>query len=136
MTTTNDERPEGPPDFYNLIAAERGVPEGWRWFELKAIGEVGDRANGAVIIKGAVCTAVFKSGPRKGEKNWSKRTDQRELVVSMREYDAFKEAWSTRTGLCSSCGGRGETLVRASADGNKEYGPCRMCNGTGKGGAR
>lgn len=88
------------PDFYNMIARERGMPDGWRWYQLEArpkvwAANVLDRAMAVVLVRGAVCTAVFTRGPRKGRPNWNKRdraTDC-EIVISLADYDARAEAW-------------------------------------------
>lgn len=111
------------PDFYNEIARERGAPEGWRWYSLQAVGE--NRKNGAAIVKGAVCTAVYKSGPRKGTTNWTKRdkSTEREFLITFAEYDARVAAYESSTGHCSSCGGAGKW--ESGRD-------CARCRGTGK----
>lgn len=111
-----------PPDFYNEIARERGAAEGWQWYSLQGIGE--NRAQGAALVKGAVCTAVYKSGPRKGQTNWMKldKSTEREFLITFAEYDARVREYETRTGRCSSC-----------VDGKYETGrDCHRCKGTGK----
>lgn len=121
-----------PPDFYNLIATERGLPPGWRWYSLNVIGVDYDapsakqREHGAVMVKGAICTAIYKSGPRKGERNWTKRTDERELVITFRELEEFTANWEIKTALCSNCGSGGDSgkeLVSAGVNG-PTYRPC------------
>ena len=119
------------PDFYNLIARQRGVPEGWHWYSLNVVGDIKDRANGGILVKGAICTAVYKSGPRKGQPNWSKRTDEREFLITTRDYDAAMAAWEAETGNCSRCGGDGQELASASSAGST-YRACRKCNATGR----
>lgn len=88
------------PDFYNLIARERGMPEGWRWYSLEArpkfwSGNAPDRTKAVVLVRGAVCTAVFTRGKHKDHTNWAKRdrgTDI-DLVISLADYDARVAAW-------------------------------------------
>lgn len=124
--------PIRPPDFYNLIAIERGAPDGWSWFEVNVIGvdhtapREAQYKHGAVMVKGAVCTAVYKSGPRKGLKNWSKRTDNRELVITFREVDEFKAKWEAATGLCSRCGHGGDAGMElaGSTSSGSTFRPC------------
>lgn len=109
-------------DIYNIIARERGAEPEWQWYSLQAVGE--DRKNGAALVKGAVCTATFKSGPRKGETNWAKRdkTTEREFLITFVEHDARVAAWEAEHGTCSSC-----------TDGQYETGgTCHRCKGTGK----
>jgi hypothetical protein len=91
------------PDFYNLIARERGMPEGWRWYSLEArptffAGPGGidvAREKAVCLVKGAVCTAVITRGPRKGHTNWKKldRATECEMVITFVEYDARVAAW-------------------------------------------
>ena len=113
-----------PPDFWQLIAESRGVPPGWRWNNLKAIGE--SRKEGACVMTGAVYPETFKSGPRKGQDNPAKRTDVREMVITFTELDAFIAAWEQRTGLCSKCDG-GQAVASSGVSGTT-YKPCTACN--------
>ena len=115
------------PDFWNLYAQSRGVPAGWAWNILEALGDPGDRPNGAFKIVGAICTATFKTGPRKGKRNWSKRTDERTFFVSTKDFDAFITAWEVETGLCSKCDDGQEWTGS-----NTPTRPCRKCSGTGR----
>ena len=96
MTTQADTR-DVEPDFYNLIAQGRGAPPGWRWYSLEARPTVypPDRANGVAIVRGAVCTAVFTRGPRKGQPNWEKldRSTDCEIIITFADYDARVAAW-------------------------------------------
>jgi hypothetical protein len=85
------------PDFYSLIAVEDlGAPAGWRWYELEVLGDhKSPRAKTSFLMRGAVCTAVLKSGPNKGMTNWKlrDRTTERTFVVSFADYDAFRVKW-------------------------------------------
>lgn len=121
------------PDFYNLYAKERGAPDGWRWYSLQVIGDVTDRANSVYQIKGAVCTAVYKSGRLKGHTNWTKRdrSTERDYIVTPSAFDEFVAKWETATGRCSRCGGDGKELQSCGIDGNT-YRPCRRCSASGK----
>ena len=116
-------------DWFNLIAAERGVPDGWRWFNTEFKGE--SRATGVFIVKGAVFGEVFKSGKNKGKPNPAKRTDERELVITPAQLDEFKARWEQTNGKCSECYGEGKTVKSISAEG-KTYRDCSRCKATGK----
>lgn len=118
------------PDFYNLIARDRGAPEGWRWFDLRVIGE---RPHHVIHVKGAVCDAVYKSGRYKGWPNWTKRdrSTERELVITPAEFDAAIAKWESETGLCHKCGGDGQELASCGVGGNT-YRPCSRCKASGK----
>lgn len=120
------------PDWYNLIAVERGQPAGWSWFSLKAVGP--SREHGGVMVTGAVPGGRFTRGPRSGEINWSKATGRAELLITFADIDARADRWEAETGLCSSCGGDGTTARRMSSAG-VETEPCRRCNGNGGAGA-
>lgn len=124
----------GPPDWWLLIAKARGMPEGWAWFKLEVKGHPAPREQCVSLVTGAVCKETFKSGPRKGEKNWGKRdrSTERELAVTFAELDAFMAKWEAETGLCSACGGGGETMTGWSAESGSAYARCRPCAGSGK----
>ncbi|MFP2898778.1 hypothetical protein [Corallococcus sp. 4LFB] len=112
-------------DFWNLIAQrKRGVPEGWRWFSIQGKGHPAPREQCTSIVTGAVCTATFKSGPRKGELNWAKRdrSTERELAIPFPEFDAFLLEWEAETGRCHNCYGNGRAFDRV----------CYRCGGAGK----
>jgi hypothetical protein len=120
-------------DFYNLIAAERGQPAGWRWFELKCVGELADDGSG-VLVTGAVCTAIYSRGKRKGETNWTKRdrSTQRELFISRNEYEKRRMKWQADTGKCVECMGSGQRFASHSIYEGIKYKPCNKCGATGK----
>ena len=121
-----------PPDFYNLIAKHRGCPDGWRWVNVKAVGE--SRKEGAVIANGAVYPEKYKSGKRKGATNYGKPTPgtERELLVTFADLDAFQEQWERDNSSCRDCGGSKETLASSHVNGAKTYRPCSRCNATGR----
>ena len=115
------------PDFYNLIAIDRGAPAGWRWFSLKAI-------DSTVIVTGAVCTATYTRGKRKGQTNWAKRdaATERTYAVSPAEIAERQLRWEKETGTCHTCGGGAREWFKWSAVGGNEYRDCRRCKATGK----
>lgn len=102
--------------------------DGWRLYAIQAIKPSG------ILIKGAVCTATFKRGPRKGQTNWSKRLAETERTVcfSVAEVDAFRAEWERETGKCNECTGTKQTLARWSSTEGTTYRTCRRCNGTGR----
>lgn len=118
-------------DFWQLICEERGVPLGWHWYSLEAIGD--SRERGGVLVKGAICTTLYKSGVRKGQKNWTKRdrSTDREFLVTFREHDDFIARWERTTGMCSLCYGTGKRVGRVGVDG-RDYRDCYKCNATGR----
>lgn len=110
-------------DFWNLIALERGMPNGWQWFWLQVVDHRLPRDEAANSVTGAVCRERFKSGPRKGELNWAKcdRTTERTLIITFKELDAREEQWERDTTKCCRCFGSGKD----------PWGLCRRCGGTG-----
>lgn len=118
------------PDLHQLYAATQGVPHGWHWYSLRAVGE--SREHGGVLIKGAVCTAVYASGKYKGEINWNKRDKktERELFATFAQLEACKLTWEQSTGKCATCGGDGQELESVGLAG-KTYRPCTACKATG-----
>lgn len=120
------------PDLYQLFAATQGVPEGWRWYSLRAVGE--SRAAGGVLIKGTVCTETVAHGPRKGEPNLKKRdkATERELFATFAQIDACRDQWERDTGKCAKCGGDGQETASVSVRDGKTYRPCTRCKATGK----
>jgi hypothetical protein len=120
------------PDLYQLFAATQGVPEGWRWYSLNAVGE--SRTQGGVLITGAVCTETITRGLRKGEPNWKKRdrATERELFATFSQLDAVRDQWERDTGKCASCGGDGQESAGWIRRTGTLYRPCTRCNATGK----
>jgi hypothetical protein len=122
------------PDFYNLIAHERGLPAEWRWYSLRVLperqhGKPTPRDQAYVLVHGAVCTAVFRTGPRKGQTNWLKldKATQAEFVIPMVELDARIERWEREAGSCRECGGTGQSVRSIGIDGTS-YRPCMRCD--------
>jgi hypothetical protein len=121
-------------DFYNMIAIELGAPAGWRWFDLKVLGDHKlPREKTSFQMRGAVCDAVYKTGRNKGSTNWTKmdRSTVREFVVSFADYDARVARWECDTGKCGKCFGSGSEVAGGSAAGTA-YRTCSKCKGTGK----
>lgn len=131
---------EDPPDFYNLIAHERGMPDGWRWYSLEVkpsfwSGTQPARDQAFAIVRGAVCTSTIQRGTRKGQTNWSKRDKSTdiEIVIRLDELDARIARWELETNRCSLCGGCGaETESIDFRSGEIKKRPCRRCKGSGK----
>lgn len=120
------------PDWINMLAVERGQPDGWRWFRLESVGEADD-AHRVVLVKGGVPGAVFKSGPRKGKTNWAKATHQAELAITAADVQARAERWEGETGNCHKCGGDGlEVCGVTLGTGERRTRPCPRCKGAGK----
>jgi hypothetical protein len=112
-------------DFYNLIAAERGMPEGWRWHTLEAVGR-------HTLVTGAVCSVLFKRGPRKGCENWAKRdlTTEQQFVITGEELAARRSQWERDTGKCVQCFGSKEEIASVRVSGVTTR-PCGRCHATG-----
>jgi hypothetical protein len=111
-------------DFWNLIARERGMPEGWMWFRLEVVDHRLPRDEAANSVTGAVCLARLKSGPRKGELNWTKRdpSTERTLIITFKEMDARERRWEQDEEKCCRCFGTGKD----------HWGQCGRCGGAGR----
>ena len=121
------------PDFWNMIAVERGMPEGWRWWSIQTIGDrKAPREHAAAMVKGGVPVARFASGKRKGEINWAKATSKAEMVITFRDLDERMARWERETGNCKTCGGDGQELAGWSAAEGSRTRECRRCKGSGK----
>lgn len=113
-------------DWFTLIARDRGMPEGWMWNSSRHI-------DGGFLVSGAVCTARFQRGPRKGAVNWSKRdrATEREIFISQADVIARQLRWERETGKCHVCQGSTLELAGWSARDGVSKQPCRRCNATG-----
>ena len=84
--------PEGF-EFFSWVFREQDIDDGKReWFELE----------------GGVAP-LFKSGPRKGERNWKKSTDRRKFAISMERANDIAAEYRA-AGMCDVCGAR-EALI-------------------------
>lgn len=121
------------PDWYNLIALERGLPEGWTWYSLSVLGgPKAPREHAALMVKGGVPGPRFKSGKNKGEINWSKAGDRLQMVITFRDLDARMERWERETGKCHKCGGDGRELAGHSVTNGATMRECSRCKGRGR----
>lgn len=121
------------PDISLMALQDKyAIPEGWQVFIWERVNM--DTPNEAIQYTGAVCDAVFLSGPRKGHKNWSKRDKATEmrLTMTLDEMKAFRDRWSIETGNCNRCLGTGTVWMGWSASEGEKTRECPDCKGTGK----
>jgi hypothetical protein len=121
------------PDFA-MMAVQKMVDIPDRW--TVAVWEIvnyGTPAQ-AMQVTGAVCDVVFKSGPRKGRKNWAKRDKSTEFSVryTERQEKEVQLQWEADTGFCHKCHGNGTAWAGWSAVNGTTYKICRRCAGTGQ----
>lgn len=109
------------------------MPPEWRWFRWERL-PVDAKTTTHTMVTGAVCTATFASGKRKGRTNWSKRdpNTERSVVISDSEHDAYLIQWEERTGHCHECGGTSQRWCGWSVTEGDRYRDCPRCNATGK----
>lgn len=83
-------------------------------------------------IKGAVAPP-FKSGPRKGKKNWKRRdkATDKTVAITYEEHKAWLAAWEQRTGKCSNCEGDGKEWAGWSQAEGSRFRECSRCKGSG-----
>lgn len=115
------------PDWYALIATDRGMPEGWRWFKLE---RKGDGAHSVIIVGGGVPTRTYASGKRKGKPDW-RGVAHDEMVIGTAELTARMERWEAETGKCHRCGGDGAETIGWSTNGGAKTRTCSRCKGKG-----
>lgn len=114
------------------LSSKYAVPEGWEVFIWETINM--DTPNEAIQFTGAVVNETFKSGPRKGRKNFSKRDKSTEmkLVMTREELFAFQDKWGAENDTCPSCWGSGKTMQSWSIHEGTTYRKCHRCKGDGK----
>lgn len=125
------------PDYFNLYAIKRGVPEGWEWKELKALGDMPekDRARQYSQMTGYVHNgARFATGKRAGQLKPRSPVPgtERTIIFSMAEFDAFLREWELETGKCHHCDGTGQAWDGWNAEKGNSYRDCTHCFKTGK----
>ncbi|EHL99335.1 hypothetical protein HMPREF9946_03097 [Acetobacteraceae bacterium AT-5844] len=122
----------GSPDYETHAREMYGLPDDWMVCIWEALGKPGKPQ--AIALTGAVVTEVFKSGPRKGEKNWKKRDRSTQMTVSIPKaaHQKWLLEWEQKTGLCHECNGKGEVFKSWDRETGTQMKPCRRCDGTGK----
>jgi hypothetical protein len=118
------------PDFYNLIAVERGMPEGWRWCSVEGVGD--DREHGGAMVTGAVPIGARKAGKNKGWPKWPPARKCNKVFITFAALDARMLQWERDEGKCSTCGGGGRQVAGISVVDGTTYRVCSRCKGSGK----
>lgn len=114
-------------DWYNRIAVERGVPDGWRWFSAEWKG---GGAHSVMLIKGGIPT-LYTRGSNKGKPNPKRYREVRELVVTQSDIDAAHAKWEAETGKCHQCYGVGQRVTGWCKERGETKRDCKRCNATG-----
>lgn len=135
MTDLLFRTPEKPArrDLLEDHARERaGMSPEWKMYRWEK-----QPANGTstfVNVTGAVCSAVFKAGPRKGYTNWSKLDKTTECTVSLglNEHKEWLGEWERKTGQCNECQGSGQQPAGWTRAEGPLYRACPRCLATGK----
>jgi hypothetical protein len=84
-----------------------------------------------VELIGAKPIGEYTRGPKKGQPKFPPRKDLRSVFLPRDQISQTRQQWEQETGLCSHCGGSGQTIRIASIHGNT-YKPCDRCKGTGR----
>ena len=113
------------------LSSKYSVPEGWEVFIWETINM--DTPNEAIQFTGAVVNETFKSGPRKGRKNFAKRDKSTEmkLVMTRPELHAFRENWGAENGKCPTCLGSGQVFQSWNHETGTTYRECNRCKASG-----
>jgi len=122
-------------DLWNLFCRrKRGAPDGWQWRKIETVGDHrSPREHCASVIEGGVCSVLYASGKRKGQRNWTKRDPlgDRTFVISFAEFDAFIAEVELETGSCLTCFGTGQEGRSWNIKTGVGYETCGKCQGTG-----
>lgn len=104
------------------------LQDDWRIFKWKCFPE-----NSLETIYFEVTGAVCKTLKRNGEPDWRTRDRTTECVVNLpkAEHEAWKTAWSERTGICNVCCGERQVCIGWSVKDGPRYRLCGECNATG-----
>jgi hypothetical protein len=115
------------PDFYAMTVRHvHNLPDDWQPMICRAI----DR-NLGFELSGAVPIGAYSRGPRKGRPKWPPRKQLQTVVITHNEMRQEKIRWEHETGLCSACGGSGQTVASISIHSPTTYRECSACGGTG-----
>ena len=102
------------------------LPEGWKWYK----GDYDAGPKGFIQVWGSVPIGKYKSGPRKGQTKWGKRSSNDIFWVALFELDKTIEIWEAENGLCHKCEGSG-VEVKSSGINGKTFRKCGKCNAQG-----
>lgn len=117
--------PEEPPLFWEEIATRKTNTPGWRWSNVRTIGEQRD-----FLLMGGV-PRILKSGPRKGTETWD-GVKLTEVIVTRAEVNAATLAYEAETGRCRRCAGSKVHMTASCVTRGITYSTCWHCGGTGK----
>lgn len=118
------------PEWVDLMSLQAsrvlGIP-GWVAWRFEAVEP------DSVLLTGAVCPEVYKSGPRKGRTNYNAHDPKtkRMVVLTTESRRAFDRVWEAETGMCCQCQGAGKVVASCGVSGTT-YRECRCCKGSGK----
>ena len=117
-----------------LHAREKtGMPENWCLYRWEIFPKSGREKPLYYQVTGMVAPMKTK-GKYKGDHNWraGDKTTERVVILPVSEHDAWVAEWEKKTGNCSNCTGKGQTLAKWSVANGAEYRTCSKCNGSGK----
>ena len=123
------------PDRIDIVTegakAKFGLPADWKMFQWEWAGK---DAREFLVLTGAVCTATFKRGRRKGEDNYASRDRSTEVSVTLTrgDIDGILAAYEHATGKCHECQGTKEEWVGWTREQGSVFRPCKRCGASGK----
>lgn len=82
-------------------------------------------------FEGAECVPLFKSGPRKGRKNYRAAQGRHVARILVTDVDAIRHEYEHATGKCVRCFGSGSEWCGWSASGGNRERPCGRCCASG-----
>lgn len=118
------------PIIERRLRVEHSLPENFHFYKWECFPHNGKTIY--VEYTGAIVNAVYKSGPKKGQPNFSKSTGDREFQVTMEQEARWMADYEQETGNCSSCEGKKQEWAGWSAAEWHKFRECRKCKGSGK----
>lgn len=115
------------PDIHAIAARYvHNLPDDWR----PQIYGCLDRDLG-FYLRGAVPIGIYSRGPRKGRPKFPPLGQLQRVVITPDEVRQARIRWENETGLCSHCGGSGQSVKSIGVNG-LTYRECTACDGTGQ----
>lgn len=105
------------------------LPEGWVWHSFEGIGSEYTHA----LYKGGVYLHAKQRGKYKGSTDYRRPEPgtERDVVFSEDAFQLWLPGWEARTGLCSTCCGKGQEWTGWSCDKGNSFVDCLRCEATG-----
>lgn len=115
----------------NFVRERLNKPNTWELFKYSAKGKLDGFSVDMLFVEGCEPT-IYKSGPRKGNKNFSSKINFAAYAFPSSELEKYIEDWSNATGNCPTCFGKGKVFKSWSKDLGTTEKDCKVCKGEGR----